>query len=149
MAATRRAETSWSGNLASGEGAVSAKTSSTFSDLPVSWGSRTEEAAGRTSPEELVAAAHSACFSMAFAGDLGRNGTPPTRLEVSATVTFDKLDKWTVVSSALVVRGWVPDIDAEAFGRIAQGAKDNCPISRALKGNVQLSVVATLEPATA
>jgi osmotically inducible protein OsmC len=145
MAAIRRADASWTGKLAEGHGTVTASTSHAFKDLPVTWGSRTEAADGRTSPEELIAAAHATCFAMAFSGDLGRNGTPPDRLEVSVTVTFDKLEKWTIVSSAIAVRGWVPEIDPEAFTRIAEGTRDNCPVSRALKGNVELSVEATLE----
>lgn len=145
MAAVRRADVSWDGNLAQGRGVVTASTSGAFTELPVTWGSRTEEADGRTSPEELVAAAHAACYAMAFSGDLGRNGTPPEHLDVNATVTFDKLDKWTVTSSVITVRGRVPGIDEERFREIAEGTKDNCPISRALKGNVELSVEATLE----
>ena len=145
MAAVRRADSSWEGDLISGSGVVSASTSKAFSDLPVTWASRTESAEGRTSPEELLAAAHAACYSMAFSGDLAKAGSPPTRLDVSATVTFDKLDKWTVVSSALTVRGVVPGIDAARFREIAEGAKDGCPISRALQGNVKLSVEATLQ----
>ena len=145
MAAVRRADSSWEGDLISGSGVVSASTSKAFSDLPVTWASRTESAEGRTSPEELLAAAHAACYSMAFSGDLAKAGSPPTRLDVSATVTFDKLDKWAVVSSALTVRGVVPGIDAARFRDIAEGAKDGCPISRALQGNVKLSVEATLQ----
>ena len=145
MAAVRRADSSWEGDLISGSGVVSASTSKAFSDLPVTWASRTESAEGRTSPEELLAAAHAACYSMAFSGDLAKAGSPPTRLDVSATVTFDKLDKWRVVSSALTVRGVVPGIDAARFREIAEGAKDGCPISRALQGNVKLSVEATLQ----
>jgi len=145
MAAIRRADASWEGDLTSGSGSVSASTSKAFSDLPVTWASRTESAEGRTSPEELLAAAHAACYSMAFSGDLAKAGSPPTRLDVSAIVTFDKLDKWTVASSALTVRGVVPGIDAARFREIAEGAKDGCPISRALQGNVKLSVEATLE----
>ena len=145
MAAIRQAEAHWAGPLTTGTGITSAITSGAFTDLPVTWGSRTESADGRTSPEELIAAAHATCFAMAFAGDLGRNGTPPTKLDVAATVTFDKLDKWTVVSSALEVHGWVEGIDAETFTRIAEGTRDNCPVSRALKGNVELTVEATLE----
>jgi osmotically inducible protein OsmC len=145
MAAIRRADASWEGDLISGAGVVSASTSKAFSELPVTWASRTESADGRTSPEELLAAAHAACFSMAFSGDLAKAGNPPTRLDVSATVTFDKLDKWTVVSSELTVRGAVPGIDAARFREIAEGAKDGCPISRALHGDVKLSIEATLE----
>lgn len=145
MAASRRADATWNGPLLEGRGVVSAATSGAFSELPVTWGSRTEQADGRTSPEELIAAAHAACFSMAFSGDLGRNGTPPEQLQVSAEVTFERLDKWTVTSSRLTVRGRVPGLDAETFARLADGAKENCPVSRALKGNVALSVEATLE----
>ncbi|MFZ5853385.1 MAG: OsmC family peroxiredoxin [Chloroflexota bacterium] len=146
MAAIRRADASWHGDLLSGSGTVSAATSQAFTGLPVTWASRTEAADGRTSPEELVAAAHAACYSMAFAGALGRAGTPPTSLEVSATVTFAKGEAgWRVASSALTVRGVVPGITAERFRELAEAAKDGCPISQALKGNVELSVEATLE----
>jgi osmotically inducible protein OsmC len=146
MAAIRRAEATWSGPLATGSGAVSAISSGAFTALPVSWTARTESADGKTSPEELVAAAHSACFSMALSGTLGRAGTPPDRLEVSAEVTFDKVEAgWSVVSSAIAVRGWVPGISAEDFAAAAEATRTGCPISRALIGNVALSVEATLE----
>lgn len=146
MAAIRRAEVSWSGELATGSGTVSAVSSGAFADLPVTWASRTESPDGRTSPEELVAAAHASCYAMAFSGRLGRNGTPPERLSISAAVTFDKLEAgWTVVSSALTVRGVVPGISAEDFVAEAKAAKDGCPISRALQGNVALSVDAALD----
>src|SRR5262249_41657391 len=136
MAAIRRAEATWSGDLASGSGTVSAVSSNVFTDLPVSWAARTEAPGGKTSPEELVAAAHAACFSMALSAALGRAGTPAERLDVSAEVTFDKLDAgWRVVSSALTVRGRVPGCDADAFKRAAEGARDGCPISVALTGN--------------
>src|SRR4051794_16367157 len=99
MSAIRRAEVAWSGDLSTGSGTVSAVSSGAFSDLPVSWAARTESP-DKTSPEELVAAAHASCFAMAFSGALGRAGTPPDRLDVSAEVTFDKLDAgWKVVSS--------------------------------------------------
>ena len=146
MAAIRTATLTWQGDLASGSGTVSSGSSETFRDLPVSWSSRTEQPAGRTSPEELLAAAHASCFAMAFSGNLGRNGTPPEHLHVEAEVTFDKLDAgWTVVSSALTVIGRVPGSTEEDFQAAAEAAKDGCPISRALTGNVQLSVDATLE----
>jgi lipoyl-dependent peroxiredoxin len=146
MAATRRAEATWQGDLINGSGQTSAVSSKVFSSLPVSWAARTEESGGKTSPEELVAAAHASCYAMAFSGGLGRAGTPPERLDVGATVTFDKVgDGWKVVSSALTVRGKVPGIDADAFKKAAEAAKDGCPISQALKGNVDLSVEATLE----
>lgn len=146
MAAVRTATVTWQGPLATGTGTVSAGTSELFMDLPVSWGSRTEQPDGRTSPEELLAAAHAACFAMAFSGDLGRAGYTPEELHVSAEVTFDKQERgWTVTASALTVLGRVDGIAADEFDRIAEGTKDGCPISRALAGNVALSVEATLE----
>jgi osmotically inducible protein OsmC len=146
MAAVRRAEVSWTGELSTGQGVVSAISSGSFASLPVSWAARTEAPEGKTSPEELLAAAHASCYAMAFSGGLARAGTPPDRLEVSADVTFDKLDAgWRVVSSALTVRGVVPGISTEDFVAAAEAAKDGCPISQALKGNVALSVDAALE----
>jgi lipoyl-dependent peroxiredoxin len=146
MSAIRRAEVTWSGPLATGSGAVSAVSSGAFSDLPVSWAARTEAPEGKTSPEELMAAAHASCFAMALSGALGRAGGTPERLDVSADVTFDKIDAgWRVVSSALTVRGRVPGMSAEDFKAAAEATKDGCPISVALAGNVALSVEATLE----
>ena len=146
MAAIRRAEATWSGALTTGSGEVSAVSSGAFSALPVTWASRTESSDGRTSPEELVAAAHSACFAMALSGALARAGTPPERLDVAAEVTFDKLEAgWRVVSSALTVTGRVPGMTAEDFRAAAESTRDGCPISVALTGNVALSVEATLE----
>jgi len=146
MAAIRRAQAAWQGDLTSGSGDVTAATSGAFSGLPVTWASRTEQADGRTSPEELIAAAHAACFSMAFSSELAKAGTPATRLDVTATVTFDRIDgKWTVARSELSVTGQVPGSNAAAFQERAIAAKDGCPVSRALQGNVQLSVTARLE----
>ena len=146
MAAVRRAQVVWQGDLAKGSGQVSARSSGAFSDLDVSWAARTEDSGGKTSPEELVAAAHASCFAMALSAGLGRAGTPPERLDVTASVTFDKHDAgWRVVSSELEVRGKVPGMDADAFRSAAENAKDGCPISQALKGNVKLSVNASLE----
>lgn len=146
MAATRRAEVSWNGDLLSGTGTIESVTSGTFGGLPVSWASRTEAPEDRTSPEELLAAAHAACFAMALSGALARLGTPPERLHVSASVTFDKREAgWRVTSSALTVEGRVPGMAEADFRREAEGARDGCPISQALKGNVELSVEATLE----
>ena len=143
--AVRRADATWEGDLMTGRGVVSASTSKAFTSLPVTWASRTESADGRTSPEELVAAAHAACFCMALSNGLGKAGTPPGKLEVSATVTFEQIEGgWKVASSALTVRGQVPGTDASGFQQAAEAAKDGCPISGALKGNVALSVEATL-----
>ena len=145
MAAIRRAEATWSGDLQTGKGTVSAVTSGAFAELPVSWAARTETSDGRTSPEELVAAAHAACFSMAFSNELAKAGHPAERLDVSAEVTFDKGDAgWRVTTSALTVEGRVPGMSAPEFEKLAQAAKDGCPISKALAGNVQLSVKASL-----
>ena len=145
MAQIRKAIARWQGDLAAGSGTVSSATTSQFKDLEVSWGSRTDAPAGKTSPEELLAAAHAACFSMAFAARLAKNGTPPKTLEVTAAVTFDKKDTgWGIAKSELSVRGNVPGIDAAKFRTIADDAKENCPVSVALKGNVALSVSAEL-----
>ncbi len=146
MAVVRRAKVRWEGNLSSGSGHLDAVSSKAFQALPVTWASRTEEANGRTSPEELLAAAHASCYSMAFSSDLTQAGTPPDRLEVAAEIAFDRVDgKWTVISSKLTVHGRVPGIDEARFREIAGAAKDGCPISRALAGNVELSVEATLD----
>ena len=146
MTATRTATVTWNGNLATGSGTVTAGSSELFTDLPVSWAARTEAPAGQTSPEELLAAAHASCFSMALSVGLDRAGTPPDHLHVSATVTFDKVgDAWTVTRSQLDVVGVVPGLDDDGFHSAAQAAKDGCPISRALAGNVELSVSAALE----
>jgi len=129
----------------SGGGVVSAVSSGVFTDLPVTWASRAESPEGRTSPEELLAAAHAACYCMALSNGLGKAGTPPTKLEVSASVTFEVGDAGArVASSALTVRGEVPGIAAAAFREAAEAAKDGCPISKALTGNVELSVEETL-----
>ena len=145
MAVVRKAAVVWEGDLMKGHGKVTAATSGAFKDQPVTWASRTETPDGRTSPEELVAAAHASCFAMAFSAGLARGGTPGQKLEVTSTVTFDKTDAgWRIKSSALEVRGWVKGLDAAGFEKAAQAAKDGCPISQALKGNVELSVQATL-----
>ncbi len=146
MAAVRQAEVIWTGDLMSGSGVVSAVSSHVFEKLPVSWAARTEDSGGKTSPEELIAAAHASCFVMALSGGLSKSGAKPERLEVIAKVTFDNAGgNWKVVSSALTVRGWVPGMEAAAFRQAADGAKDNCPVSQALKGNVALSVEAALQ----
>ena len=141
--ADRTANTVWEGGLARGNGNLTLKSGAT-GDLPVTWASRTERSDGKTSPEELVAAAHSSCFAMALSNELGEGGNPPERLDVTATVTLDLVDGApTVTTSKLTVRGRVPDIDQEEFEKAAQGAGENCPISRAL-GGVDISVDAKL-----
>ena len=143
--AVRRAKATWDGDLLSGSGVVSAISSGAFSDMLVSWASRIEDSGGRTSPEELVASAHASCFCMALSAGLGGASTPPTKLEVSAEVTFKQIEGgWKVASSALTVKGDVPGIDGATFAKAAEAAKDGCPISGALKGNVDISVAAEL-----
>ena len=145
MKAIRRAEVTWEGNLIKGNGAVDATSSEAFTGLPVTWASRTEKPDGRTSPEELVAAAHASCYAMAFSHGLNESGASPQKLEVSAEVVFGIVDGGPkVVSSSLTVKGWVDGSDAAGFAEAAEAAKDGCPISQALKGNVELSVQATL-----
>ncbi len=146
MSATRTAHAVWEGGLLDGHGSVGAGTTGLFKDLPVTWASRTESPDGKTSPEELLAAAHASCYSMALSFELANAGTPPTKLETSATVTFAPAEGggFKVESSHLVVKGTVPGATADAFQAAANGAKDGCPISKALKGNVALSVEATL-----
>jgi len=113
--------------------------------LPVTWAARTARSEGKTSPEELVAAAHASCYCMALSDILGEAGTPPERLEASATVTFAQVEGgFKVASSALTVKGTVPGLDAAGFREAAEAAQDGCPISGALKGNLELSVDASL-----
>lgn len=146
MATTRRADATWSGDLNGGHGTVTAATTRVFADLPTTWASRIGEPAGVTSPEELLAAAHASCFSMACSNELAKAGTPPERLSVTVAVTADKLDTgWTVQSAAISVRATVPGATEESFRAAAEAAKNGCPVSKALKGNVELSVEATLE----
>jgi lipoyl-dependent peroxiredoxin len=142
MATERRAEVTWQGDLMGGSGVVERVGSGAFGPLDVTWASRTEEPAGRTSPEELIAAAHAACFSMALAHGLAHSGNPPEELSTSATVTF--VPGTGITRSALDVTGRVPGIDDETFRAAAEQARDGCPVSQALKGNVELEVKAQL-----
>ncbi len=145
MDTTRHAEVTWSGDLTSGSGTINYVSSGAFSRLPVTWASRTEEHNGRTSPEELIAAAHASCFSMAFSARLGKNGTPPAKLDTKVVITFAKGDAgWKIATSTITVKGDVPGIDLDTFKALAEDAKDNCPVSAALKGNVDLVVDASL-----
>jgi lipoyl-dependent peroxiredoxin len=146
MATTRRATATWSGDLVSGKGTVTAATTGIFRDQPTTWASRIGEPAGVTSPEELLATAHASCFSMACSNELAKAGTPPTALSVQVDISADKLDAgWTVTSAAITVHGTVPGATQASFREAADQAKDGCPISRALKGNVAMSVEATLD----
>jgi lipoyl-dependent peroxiredoxin len=143
--AERSAQTTWRGDLAQGSGTTSSGTGA-LGELPVTWASRTERADGKTSPEELIAAAHASCFSMALSHELAQGGNAPEQLDVRAVVTLDRVDDApTVTRSALTVSGRVPGIDAAAFEAAAQSAGRNCPISRLLAGgSAEITVEATL-----
>lgn len=144
--AERSAEAVWEGNLARGKGTVTPATGA-FGTLPVTWAARTEQPDGMTSPEELAAAAHSACYSMAFSNVLDQRTSPPETLTVSCTVTLDKVDgQPTVVSSALTVHGRVPGIDEAGFKEAAEEAAAGCPISRLFAG-AKITVDAHLDDA--
>jgi len=143
MATERRAEVRWQGSLLEGSGTIHSATSGAFSGLGVTWKARSEdEHGGLTSPEELIAAAHAACFSMALSHGLAGAGTPPEELKTSATVTFQPGEGITKI--ALTVVGRVPGIDAAGFEEAAQGAKANCPVSKALAGVPEITLDASL-----
>lgn len=143
MAADKQAEVTWAGDLMSGSGTIERVGSGAFGPLGVSWAARTGEGQDElTSPEELIAAAHAACFSMALSSGLAKAGSPPESLSVRATVTF--VPGTGITASALEVEGLVEGLSEEAFREAAEQAKDNCPVSGALKGNVELSVSAKL-----
>ncbi|MGH7128772.1 MAG: OsmC family peroxiredoxin, partial [Planctomycetaceae bacterium] len=141
MAAKRKATATWSGDLASGSGSVDLTSSGAVSALPVSWAARSEDSAGgKTSPEELIAAAYAACYCMALSVSLSRAGNKPERLNVEATSTFEKIDQgFAFTTLAVRVRGNVPGIDDAAFKQAADTASRECPVSKALKGNVEIS----------
>ncbi|MFL5959388.1 MAG: OsmC family peroxiredoxin [Gaiellaceae bacterium] len=143
MATDRRAEVRWQGSLLEGSGTVVSTTSGAIGDQAVSWAARSEDdTGGRTSPEELLAAAHAACFSMALASGLAKDGNPPDELRTSATVTFQPGEGITRV--ALTVEGSVPGLDEDGFGGAAQTAKENCPVSKALAGVPEITLQARL-----
>ena len=142
MAAESSASTVWEGDLAHGSG-VTTVDSGVFGPVDVTWGSRTERSKGKTSPEELLAAAHASCYCMALSHELAEAGTPPERLEASATVAF--VPGEGVKSSHIVVSGRVSGVDQAAFEAAAASAGEGCPISAALKGNIEITVDATLE----
>ena len=142
MPTDRTASVTWNGNLMDGEGTIEQVTSGVFSSLEVDWLNRAEDPQGKTSPEELIAAAHAACFAMAFSHALDQAGATPERLETTATVTF--VPGTGITKSALTVRGSVTGIEPEQFQDLAETAKDDCPVSTALRGNVELSLDAQL-----
>ncbi len=143
--ADRRAEVTWEGPLSEGAGALGLVSSGAAS-LPVTWASRVERPDGRTSPEELLAAAHASCYSMALAAALGRAGAPPERLDVSAVVSLGPRPGGgvEVTASTLEVRGVVPGLDEAGFQELADTAEKGCPISNAIRGNVTITLSAVL-----
>jgi lipoyl-dependent peroxiredoxin len=144
MAVERTANAVWEGDLFGGSGKVSTK-SGVVDDATVKWSSRAEQADENTSPEELIAAAHATCVSMALAGGLARAGTPPTRLETEATATFEQIDEgFRFTTMRLSIRGQVEGLDDDGFRKAAENATENCPVSQALKGNVEVSLDASL-----
>jgi osmotically inducible protein OsmC len=142
MAAESSATTTWHGSLTKGSGTTHPQ-SGAFPDLEVTWASRTERSAGKTSPEELLAAAHASCYCMALSNELSEAGNEPEQLEATATVAF--VPGEGVKSSHIVISGIVPGIDQSQFEQAAQSAGRNCPISGALAGNIEITVDATLE----
>jgi osmotically inducible protein OsmC len=140
----RSASATWEGDLFAGKG-VTRLDSAMAPPMDVSWSARAENPEGQTSPEELLAAAHSTCYSMAFSNMLAKNGTPPNRLDTNAVVSFEKGESgFSITRSAITVRGDVPGIDVDTFERIAQEAKVGCPVSRALANNVEITLDAAL-----
>lgn len=142
MATDRTAKVTWAGSLMEGGGRIEGVGSGAFGPLDVTWASRAESPEGRTSPEELVAAAWASCYSMALSHGLAGAGTPPERLETSVTVTFQPGEG--ITKSAIVVIGTVPGVDHDGFLEQAEGAKANCPLSKALSGVPEVTLDATL-----
>jgi osmotically inducible protein OsmC len=144
MAVERSAKAEWQGDLLGGSGKVSTD-SGVVRDATIKWSSRAEAADENTSPEELIAAAHAACVSMALAHGLAQAGTPAQRLESSATATFDQVgDGFRMTKMRLSIRGAVDGVDADGFREAAEQAKDNCPVSQALSDDVEVSLDASL-----
>ncbi len=145
MAMRREASATWRGNLMDGSGKTRLASGAVPEELDVTWRARTEEAGGKTSPEELIAAAHATCLSMALSHALAEAGHEPEQIDVAATATFDRTDEgWRITRIELDVRGKV-DMDADEFVKTAEAAKDACPVSNALRGNVEIGFRASLE----
>ena len=142
MATERRADVVWQGDLEHGNGTITSNTSGALPQLDVSWAARSEQPGGKTSPEELIAAAWASCFAMALSNGLAQADTPPERLETSATVTFQPGEG--IVKGALTVRGTVPGIAEDDFRKAAETAKENCPVSKALSGIPDVTLDASL-----
>jgi lipoyl-dependent peroxiredoxin len=144
MAVERTANAEWQGDLTGGSGTVSTE-SGVVRDATIKWSSRAEAADENTSPEELIAAAHASCVSMALAHGLAEAGTPARRLESQATATFDQVgDGFRMTTMRLQIRGQVEGLDEDGFREAAEQAKDNCPVSQALSEDVEVTVDASL-----
>jgi osmotically inducible protein OsmC len=143
VATDRRADVTWQGSLTDGSGTITSTTSGAIGEQPVSWPARSQEPGGQTSPEELIAAAHAACFAMALSHGLAQQGNAPDELRTSSTVTFEPGEGITKI--ALTVRGRVPGLDEDAFRAAAEDAKANCPVSMALAGVPELTLDAKLD----
>jgi len=141
--AERRANVVWRGDLFKGSGTFDLASSGAAQDLPVTWASRTERHDGKTSPEELITAAHASCYAMALSNVLAQMGNEPEELNISAVCTFD-VDQVKVTKMVLDVRGRVPGLDAEEFQNAAEQGEQACPISNALRGNVDIQLHASL-----
>ncbi len=145
MAATRRAEVVWNGNLAQGNGTINSG-SGALKGLPITWAARTERPDGKTSPEELIAAAHAGCYAMALAHALTQEGTPPDWLVVNAACTLDQTEVGLKITTMdLEIRGKVAGLDPGGFEQVAIKAEQNCPVSNALRHNVQITIKTHLE----
>jgi lipoyl-dependent peroxiredoxin len=142
--ATRKAEIIWDGPLARGSGALSSA-SGALASLPVTWAARTEQPDGKTSPEELIAAAHASCFAMALALVLGENHTPPQQLSIGAACTLDEVDGAPRITTIeLTIHVQVPGLEQTDFEQLLRRAADLCPVSNALRGNVEISLASEL-----
>lgn len=142
--ATRHATATWQGSLMEGSGQISGA-SGAFGTLPVSWKARASDGGGATSPEELIAAAQAACFAMAFSNGLAQAGHAPERLDVNCSCTFDIVDGApTITTIAIEVQGTVPGMNAADFEKAANEAAGGCPVARAFKGNVDITLKAGL-----
>jgi lipoyl-dependent peroxiredoxin len=144
--AERRAEVEWEGDLIHGHGKIVSVGSGALGELPITWAARTERSDGKTSPEELLAAAHAACYAMAFSHTLAQAGTPAERLTVNATCAFEQVGGgFKVTTMDLNVRGKVSGLDQAGFEKAVLQAEQSCPVSNALRNNVQIRVEAHLE----
>jgi osmotically inducible protein OsmC len=144
MAARRRASATWDGTLTEGQGEATLASGVTGA-LPMSWRARTAEGEANTSPEELIAAAHASCFSMALSDELGKAGVTSPHVETKAAATFDQVgDGWRITTVALTVRVAAEGLDEETLTRAADDAKVGCPVSQALQGNVEITLDAAL-----